>query len=372
MAKKFCNEDRKKLEEALNNNKKISRIAEELNYSTVTIYNEIKRGKAKDNKYSAAVAQYKAVQAKANQGRVEQYKKNEDIMQDISKMLTEGFSPHQVAEKIKEKYGVNISPGTIYNYKTKGLLAGIVGKEELNQEIPTQELDTETRLFLSRVEKNKEYLQQGIHEKTYGVYNILKKYSKEIAKDMCQYLECDYTSKEIEQILEFNLTTEGKKKEDTLIAFGVCDAIQIFKDTLNDISTLNAGHIAQSCYNYTKDKSLNYISYRTNLLKEKTIPLQIGGEMKRLQKWLENDYSKYPTMVSAAAVYEHIIHVCPYSDKNITKMYAYILMNQILISEKYLPVSLEEINKHKKHEKSFLEHIAEIEIYKMIRWNDTE
>ena len=123
--------DRYMIEKMLKNKKTVKEIAEVLGFSKVTIYAEIKRGTVKQldsnlNEYYVYLAdagQMEHEKKKANMGRPNKLKEDDEIFEDFRYwVLEQKYSP----EAFKYKTGLKeVCVKTLYNYVHKGYIKGV-------------------------------------------------------------------------------------------------------------------------------------------------------------------------------------------------------------------------------------------------------
>ncbi len=124
--------DRYYIEKSLKAKKPVKQIAEELGFSTVTIYAEIKKGKAmhldyrtyiKSEVYLSDVGQRKHNKAMSKTGRHKKYDSDNQILKDISVWIKDNkYSPEAALYKTGH---TEICVKTVYNYIHAGHLDGV-------------------------------------------------------------------------------------------------------------------------------------------------------------------------------------------------------------------------------------------------------
>ncbi len=142
--RKMKESDRNKLEALYNAGLKVKRIAEELGFSKVTIYAELKRGLYQHRntdwietvKYSAYKAQRKANYQATAKGAPLKIGNDYAFAAFVVKMIKKGYSPSAILDYIQTHnlhFKTAVCRGTLYNYIDKGVFFGITSKDLLRK-----------------------------------------------------------------------------------------------------------------------------------------------------------------------------------------------------------------------------------------------
>ena len=136
--------DRNKLEALYNAGFAVKRIADELGFSKVTIYAELKRGMyqhrnsdwTETTKYSAYKAQRHANYQSTAKGAPLKIGNDYEFAAFVAKMIKKGYSPSAILDYIKKhnlQFKTKVCRVTLYNYIDKGLFEGITAKDLLRK-----------------------------------------------------------------------------------------------------------------------------------------------------------------------------------------------------------------------------------------------
>ena len=142
--RKMKERDRNKLEALYNAGLPVKRIAEELGFSKVTIYAELKRGLYQHRnsdwtetpRYSAYKAQRKANYQATAKGAPLKIGNDYRFAEFVVKMIKKGYSPSAILDYIQTHnlhFDTKVSRGTLYNYIDKGIFQGITSKNLLRK-----------------------------------------------------------------------------------------------------------------------------------------------------------------------------------------------------------------------------------------------
>ena len=137
--RKMKESDRNKLEALYNAGLPVRRIAEELGFSKVAIYAELKRGIYQHRnpdwtetvRYSAYKAQRKANYQATAKGAPLKIGNDYRFAEFVTSMIKKGYSPSAILDYIETNnlyFDTKVSRGTLYNYIDKGILRGITAK----------------------------------------------------------------------------------------------------------------------------------------------------------------------------------------------------------------------------------------------------
>lgn len=136
--------DRHKLEALYNAGLPVKRIAEELGFSKVAIYAELKRGMYQHRntdwtetpKYSAYKAQRNAVYQASAKGAPLKIANDYRFAAFVIKMIKKGYSPSAILDYISTnnlRFETKVCRATLYSYIDKGIFQGISAKDLLRQ-----------------------------------------------------------------------------------------------------------------------------------------------------------------------------------------------------------------------------------------------
>lgn len=142
--RKLKESDRNKLEALYNAGLTVKRIAEELGFSKVTIYAELKRGAyqhrnsdwTETRRYSAYKGQRKAAYQATAKGAPLKIGNDYRFAEFVTKMIRKGYSPSAILDYIKTNnlyFDTKVCRGTLYNYIDKGIFRGISAKNLLRK-----------------------------------------------------------------------------------------------------------------------------------------------------------------------------------------------------------------------------------------------
>ena len=142
--RKMKERDRNKLEALYNAGLPVKRIAEELGFSKVAIYAELKRGMYQHRnsdwtetpKYSAYKAQRKASYQATAKGAPLKIGNDYQFAEFVIKMIKKGYSPSAILDYIKTnnlQFQTKVCRATLYNYIDKGIFRGITDKNLLRK-----------------------------------------------------------------------------------------------------------------------------------------------------------------------------------------------------------------------------------------------
>ena len=153
-----------------------------------------------------------------------------------------------------------------------------------------------------------------------------------------------YTIGETQTLLEYGITIHGKSLKETLEVCGHAEAfdymIELSKKkglSLDDI--LHVHHLiydkAESDVAGVYKKEQNFISgsnYTT------VAPGKVEEEMKKLEKWIADNYDNLHPIVLAAETHRKLVYIHPFENGN--GRCARLCMNIILLQNGYLPCSV--------------------------------
>ena len=142
--RKMKESDRNKLEALYNAGLTVKRISEELGFSKVTIYAELKRGMYQHRntdwtetaKYSAYKAQRHANYQSTAKGVPLKIGNDYAFASFVASMIKKGYSPSAILDYIQKKdlhFDTKVCRGTLYNYIDKGIFRGITSKDLLRK-----------------------------------------------------------------------------------------------------------------------------------------------------------------------------------------------------------------------------------------------
>lgn len=136
--------DRNKIEALYNVGTSVKRIAEELGFSKVTIYSELKRGMyqhrntdwTETTKYSAYKAHRNAVYNATSKGAQLKIGNDHEFAKFVEDMILKGYSPESVLGYIKKhglQFKTKVCRVTLYSYIDKGIFGNISNKNLLRK-----------------------------------------------------------------------------------------------------------------------------------------------------------------------------------------------------------------------------------------------
>ncbi len=136
--------DRNKIEALHNAKVPVKKIAEELDFSTVTIYAELKRGAyqhrntdwTETTKYSAYKAQRNATYNATSKGAPLKIGNDHEFARFVEKMILKGYSPEALLGYIKDnnlEFKTKVCRVTLYSYIDKGIFKNITNKNLLRK-----------------------------------------------------------------------------------------------------------------------------------------------------------------------------------------------------------------------------------------------
>ena len=125
--KHFSQAERQKLKDLLDKGFTKKQIAQALNKSERTIYNELAKNKNPETgDYDPAFAQENHQKIQSDRKHWQKLEENKELAARIAAMiLKENLSPEAASKKINEESPEHISVKTIYNAIDKGLLPGV-------------------------------------------------------------------------------------------------------------------------------------------------------------------------------------------------------------------------------------------------------
>ena len=138
--RKMRESDRNKLEALFNAGLPVKRIAEELGFSKVTIYAELKRGMYQHRnsdwtetpRYSAYKAQRKAEYQATAKGASLKIGNDYEFALFVATMIKKGYSPSAILDYIQThnlQFRTKVCRATLYSYVEKGIFKGITVKD---------------------------------------------------------------------------------------------------------------------------------------------------------------------------------------------------------------------------------------------------
>ena len=142
--RKMRESDRNKLEALFNAGFPVKRIAEELGFSKVTIYAELKRGMYQHRnsdwtetpRYSAYKAQRKAVYQATAKGAPLKIGNDHEFARFVAMMIKKGYSPSAILDYIQTHklcFKTKVCRATLYSYIEKGIFKGVTVKDLLRK-----------------------------------------------------------------------------------------------------------------------------------------------------------------------------------------------------------------------------------------------
>ena len=143
--RRISESDRNKIEALYNAKMPVKKIAEELGFSKVTIYAELKRGFYQHRnsdwteitKYSADKAQRNAEYNASAKGAPLKIANDHEFAKFVEDKILEGYSPEALLGYIKDnnlKFKTKVCRVTLYSYIDKGIFANITNKNLLRKD----------------------------------------------------------------------------------------------------------------------------------------------------------------------------------------------------------------------------------------------
>lgn len=153
-----------------------------------------------------------------------------------------------------------------------------------------------------------------------------------------------YTMGETQTLLEYGTTIHGKSLKETLEICGHAEAFD-FMLQLSRTKGLNSTAICKMhslIYNKTDTVAAGKYKTEQNFISGSAYttvrPAEVPEEMKKLDKWIEENYETIHPIVLAAEVHRKLVYIHPFDDGN--GRCARLCMNVLLLQNGYLPCSI--------------------------------
>lgn len=153
-----------------------------------------------------------------------------------------------------------------------------------------------------------------------------------------------YTMGETQTLLEYGTTIHGKSLKETLEICGHADAFD-YMIKMAGTKGLDAAAICHlHALIYGKVDTVAAGAYKTeqNFITGSAYttvrPSEVLEEMKKLEKWISDNYDKLHPIVLATEVHRKLVYIHPFDDGN--GRCARLCMNVILLQNGYLPCSI--------------------------------
>lgn len=164
-SKHFTYEERKAMEDYLKSGLTRKEIANRLNKSPKTIYNEYKKGEIKKEINGVMIKQYSANKAEKEYQEKLHGSKNNTLyyktIEEITRLLHEGNSPETVADKL------GISKTTVYSYIKKGRVPEFT-EEELRKRHRIVKVFSDGHIILPKALRSELSIEDG---QQYKIHN---------------------------------------------------------------------------------------------------------------------------------------------------------------------------------------------------------
>jgi Fic family protein len=155
------------------------------------------------------------------------------------------------------------------------------------------------------------------------------------------------TEREVENILEDNITPKDATKEDIEETYGVNDAIEFIRSTKDHISIELIKKLHKIIFKKSKGFAGNFrkegedvviMDGNRRIVHHGAPPERVYYLLKELIQWYIKNKEKYPALILAAVVHNQFENIHPFADGN--GRIGRLLLNNILIKNKLPPINI--------------------------------